>query len=43
MIPGGRVCPSGSQQQGGRPAPVAEGAAAHAGHSPPAEGADDGG
>lgn len=42
-ILGGRVLPSGTKQQGGRPAAVAEGETEHAGHSPPAERADDGG
>lgn len=40
---GERFSPSGGKQQGGRPAPVAEGEAADAGHTPPAENADDGG
>lgn len=40
---GGRVFPSGIEQQGGGGAPVAEGEAEHAEHSPPAETADDGG
>lgn len=43
VILGGRVPPIGTKQQGGRPAAVAEEEAAHAGHSPPAERADDGG
>ncbi len=43
LILGRRVSASGGEQQGGRPAPVAEGEAADAGHSPPAERTDDGG
>lgn len=42
-ILGGRVYPIGTKQQGGCPEAVAEGETAHAGHSPPAERADDGG
>lgn len=40
---GGRVHPSGGDQQGGRSAAVAEGEKADAGDPPEAEGADDGG